>query len=176
MTGPVRVGTRAGAIWDEPDDRLVARKLFGKKNDQGAEFDLTFSVYDLDPTLRIQAAAEHHAQSGSPDPPSMTIDYLLDSLVSTTPAPRTFAFQLISRTHAVVGLTEAQLLALVGQLRASPERRIGRKKDQVLAFIADRLHHQDPEWVAYLSRSDDRAKDWSDAVRRFDARRGSAQP
>lgn len=160
----LRIGKNA-SIWEDGEGEEILRLLFTNKQN---EPDLRASVYETDTENLTRVQAEHLVSFTNPAVATTACDLDVSTLAGARrlddPA---MPFGYIRTTHAELQLaSRAQLLALIEVLRCSPQRRLPRIRDTIMAYMKDRRDAGDTEWTRVLESK----PKWAAEVERFAVR------
>jgi hypothetical protein len=165
---PLRLG-RSRSIWEDGSIEELVRKEFTLRD--GSTVDLKPSVYLVEREEAVRATAEHVLQRLRPEIAPGTVELDLRDLAPVHPAPASGHFRFTNERHAELRpANDDELRALVAAVRAAPERRIARRRDEIMAWAADRLAALDEEWQALLEQR----PEWRRALEKWT--RGRAVP
>jgi len=118
---------------------------------RGGGVDLRPSVYLVERDEVARARAEHLVGLLGPPVASSGGDFDLSELAEVSPAPVAGAFSFTRARHAeLLVVDEADLHAIAEALRRDTDRRIPRKRDGVMRYVADRVNAGDAEWLDLL--------------------------
>ncbi len=161
----MRVALRVGkykSSWDaDVSDSEVARLEFAAR---AGGLDLRPSVYSVEQAEVVRALTEHLVQLRPPVAQGRD-ELLLNGLAPYVLSRREGSFAFTNERHAELHLAdEADVLRLVGLVRADRERRRRRERSAIVRYVCDRLACGDPEWQAFMrSRADwaEQAAKWA---------------
>jgi hypothetical protein len=140
---------RSRSVWEDGTDQEILRKEF-PSNSGGV--DLRPSVYTIEPDEAVRATAEHVLQRLGPPVPHGADELNLAGLFPLVQMRATGHFAFTNEHHAEMLLDrEADLLAIVGSVRADPTRRQRRSRDTIMAYVDGRIAANDEEWVSLFA-------------------------